>query len=67
MWGGVGASVLSSIFVLVTDVGVSSILFLGPIFALSGAACAAGSLVLARKAQDRPLLDKGDDVDVLNP
>ena len=67
MWGGVGAFLLSAIFVLVSDVGVSSILFLGPIFALSGAACAAGSLMLARKAQDRPPLGTPNDENVLKP
>ena len=36
---------------------------LGPVFAPSGAGCAAGSLALARMAEDRELLDASADVD----
>ncbi len=61
VWGGVGALLLSGIFVLAAGLG-GEILILGPVFALSGAGCAAGSLALARMAEDRELLDGGTDV-----
>jgi len=59
-WGGVGGLLLS--VVLAAALGGDAILVLGPIFALSGAGCAAGSLALARMAEDRELLDAGADV-----
>ncbi len=61
MWGGGGGLLLSGIFVLAGG-PVGGFLMLGPIFALSGAGCAAGSLALARMAEDRELLDGGTDV-----
>lgn len=60
-WGAVGGLLLSTIFVLVSDVGGGVLLVLGPVFALSSAACAGGALALARKAVDRELLDAGAD------
>jgi hypothetical protein len=66
-WGAVGGLLLSTIFVLVSDVGGGVLLVLGPVFALSSAACAAGSLALARMAEDRELLDVGADVGELGP
>ena len=54
MWGGGGGLLLSGIFVLAGG-PVGGFLVLGPIFALSGAGCAAGSLALARMADDREL------------
>ncbi len=59
-WGGVGGLLLS--VVLAGALGGDALLVLGPIFALSGAGCAAGSLALARMAEDRELLDAGTDV-----
>lgn len=59
-WGGVGGLLLS--VVLAIPLGGDTVPILGPIFALSGAGCAAGSLALARKAEDRKLLDAGADV-----
>lgn len=56
-WGAVGGILFSGIFVLVAGLGVGVLLVLAPVFALSSAACAAGSLVLARKADDQNLLD----------
>ncbi|MCK5448145.1 MAG: hypothetical protein KAJ43_08365 [Gemmatimonadetes bacterium] len=55
-WGAVGGLLLSGIFVLAADLG-DAILVLGPVFALSSAACASGSLALARMAEDRELLN----------
>lgn len=56
-WGAVGGLLFSGIFVLVAGLGVGVLVVLAPVFALSSAACAAGSLVLARKADDQNLLD----------
>lgn len=59
LWGGVGGVLFSGIFVTVAGLG-SAIQFLAPIFGLAGAACAAGTLVLARAAEDPDLLDSRD-------
>ena len=64
-WGAVGGLLLSGIFVLGAVLGGDAtldVLVLGPVFALSGAGCAAGSLALARMAEDRELLDASADV-----
>jgi len=55
-WGAVGGLVLSGVMALA--IGAESLPVLGPIFAVSGAVCARGSLALARRAippADRPL------------
>lgn len=52
-WGAVGGLLLAGIFILVAALAGDTtleILVLGPVFALSGAGSAAGSLALARKA-----------------
>lgn len=59
LWGGVGAFLLSGILVVATGLGGDAFLLLGPVFALSGAGCATGSLILARKAVDREWVDAG--------
>lgn len=59
-WGGVGGLLLAGIFVPVAGLGGGVFLVLGPVFALSSAGCAAGSLALARMTEDRELLDAGD-------
>jgi len=64
-WGAVGGLVLSVIFVLVVALSgepsfLNNLVFLGPLFAGAGAASAAGSLELARMAEDRELPDVGD-------
>ena len=56
-WGAVGGLLLSSVFVLAAGLGGGVLMVLGPVFALSSAACAAGSLKLARMADDPELLD----------
>jgi hypothetical protein len=56
VWGGAGGLVVSVALALATGLG-GELLIVGPILALSGAACAAGSLALARKAEDPELLD----------
>ena len=50
--GSVGGLLFSGIFVFVTDLGWDILVVLGPVFGLSGAGCAAGSLALARMAED---------------
>jgi hypothetical protein len=60
-WGAIGGLLLSGIFAWAAGLG-GEFLVLGPLFALSGAGCAAGSLALARKAEDRELLDASADV-----
>ena len=50
--GGVGGLLLSGIFVLLTSLGGEMLVVLGPVFAMSGAGCAAGSLALARMAEE---------------
>lgn len=52
LWGGVGALLFSVGFVFVAGIGAQALVFLGPIFGISGAVCAAGSLALARMAED---------------
>lgn len=66
LWGGVGGLLLSGGFILAAGLAGSLILVLGPVFALSSAASAAGSLVLARRAEDRELLDPVRDVDLIS-
>jgi hypothetical protein len=64
-WGAAGGLVLSGVMALV--VGVESIPVLGPIFAISGAACASGSLALARRATAHDALHAGASRDLLEP
>jgi hypothetical protein len=66
VWGGIGGLLLSGIFVSAAALAGEglweALLVLGPVFALAGAGSAAGSLALARMAEDRELLDAGADV-----
>lgn len=55
-WGALGGLLLSGILVLATGLG-GEFLVLGPVFALAGAGSAAGTLALARRAQERASLD----------
>lgn len=66
-WGAVGGFLLSMMFVLAVALAgdtslIGNLTFLGPLFAVAGAGCAAGSLVLARMAEDRELLDASEEV-----
>lgn len=60
-WGAAGGLLLSVILVVAVALGGESLwgefLVLGPVFALAGAASAAGSLALARAGKDRELPD----------
>jgi hypothetical protein len=60
-WGAVGGLLLSGLVVLAAGLA-GEFLVLGPVFALSSAVSAAGSLALARRAEDRVLLDARADV-----
>jgi len=65
-WGAVGGLLLSVMFVLAVALAedatfIANLVFLGPVFAVAGAGSAAGSLALARMAEDRELLDAGAD------
>ena len=58
---------LSAIFVLAVAIAgdpafLSNLVVLGPIFAAAGAGSAAGSLALARGAEDREFLEASEDV-----
>jgi len=63
LWGGVGGLLFSVLFVTAAGLGANILLVLGPVFALSGAGCAAGSLALARMAEGRELPEAGDVAD----
>jgi hypothetical protein len=67
-WGAVGGLLLSVMFVVTVVLAgdatlLSDLVFLGPLFALAGAASAAGSLALARRAEDKQRLNASADVD----
>ena len=67
-WGGIGGGLFGVIFVFAVAAFaegatfIQNLVFLGPLFAALGAGSAAGLLVLARKAEDRELLDASADV-----
>jgi hypothetical protein len=65
-WGAAGGFLFAALFVGVASIGEGSaflgnLVFLGPLFAAAGSGCAAGSLAIARKGEDRVLLDAGSD------
>ncbi len=55
-WGALGGLLLSGVLVVAAGPD-GEFLVLGPVFALAGAISAAGTLTLARRAEDRELLD----------
>lgn len=63
LWGGLGGVSLSVIFSLVAGLGILMPLVLGPVFGLAGAACAAGTLALARTGEDPELLEARAEVE----
>lgn len=63
VWGALAGLLLSGGLVWVAGLAGEALL-LGPLFALSGAGCAAGSLALAKKANDRESL--AVDVDLMH-
>jgi hypothetical protein len=66
-WGATGGFLLSAAFVVaVSRAGDPAFLWnlvvVGPVFAVAAAGSAAGSLALARRAEDRELLEASEDV-----
>jgi hypothetical protein len=66
-WGAAGAFMLSAMFVTAVALveGPSflwNLAVLGPVFSLAGAGSAAGSLALARRAEERESLESGEDL-----
>ena len=51
--GGAGGLLFSGIFIFMTDLGWDVLVVLGPVFTLSGVGWAAGSLALARIAEEK--------------
>ena len=63
-WGAVGGLVLAGFFAKAASLGWGDVLAIVPTFALASAACASGSLALARRAMRRELPDgRGDDAE----
>jgi hypothetical protein len=66
-WGAAGGLLLSAIFVFVAallgdNTPLNNLAVVAPVFTLAGAGSAAGMLALARRAEDRELLDASADV-----
>jgi hypothetical protein len=66
-WGAVGGFLLSATFVLAVSLAgdpafLWNLLVVGPVFAVAAGGSAAGSLALARRAQDRESLETTEDV-----
>jgi len=65
-WGAAGGFLLSATFVLAVSLAgdpafLWNLVIVGPVFAVAAAGSAAGSLALARRAQDRELLETTED------
>jgi len=66
-WGAAGGFLLSATFVLAVSLAgdpafLLNLVVVGPVFAVAAAGSAAGSLALARRAQDRESLETIEDV-----
>jgi hypothetical protein len=59
-WGAIGGLLLSALFAKAASLGWTDLRAVIPTFTLACAACAAGSLALARRAVDRALPGGGD-------
>jgi len=71
-WGAAVGFLLSATFVLAVSLAgdpafLWNLVVVGPVFAVAAAGCAAGSLALARRAQDRELLETTEDVTAVGP
>lgn len=63
-WGAVGGILLSAVFAKFASLGWGDVIAVAPLFALASAACASGSLALARHAGTPALRDGRRDADV---
>lgn len=59
-WGAAGGLLLSGVWAWAVSLGWGDVLAVAPSFALASAACAAGSLALARRGGSRELPEAGD-------
>jgi hypothetical protein len=57
VWGGVAGVLLSALFARLASLGAADVMVIAPTFALACAACASGSLALARQADKLELPD----------
>ena len=62
-WGAVGGLVLSALFSRAASLETGDVLVIAPTFALACAACASGSLALARRAVRRELPERHADTE----
>jgi len=56
-WGAVGGLLLSAVWAKAASLGLGDVLAIAPAFSVACAACASGSLALARRAERRELSD----------
>jgi hypothetical protein len=56
-WGGLSGLLVSAVFARVASLGASDVLVIAPTFVVACAACASGSLALAKRAKMRELSD----------
>ncbi len=62
-WGAAGGLLLAALFARAASLGWGDALVIAPTFALASAACASGSLALARRAATRELPDAHRDAE----
>ena len=61
IWGGVSGFLLSALFTRIASLGAADVFVIAPTFAVACAACASGSLALARRAEMRELRSASGD------
>ena len=59
-WGALSGVLLAAIFTRIASLGAGDVLVIAPTFAIACAACASGSLALAKRAERRELRDGRD-------
>ena len=63
-WGAISGVLLSALFTRLASLGAADVLMIAPTFAVACAACASGSLALARRAKTLELPDGREDTAV---